>query len=106
MPMGLAIGEIARRAGLRPSAIRYYERVGLLPRPDRVSGRRRYDPEMLNLLAAIDVSKRAGFSLAEVATLFALAPGGSPAGRWQRLSGTAAKMTPTTPKGTVPARKP
>ena len=83
---GLEIGEIARRAGLRPSAIRYYERLGLLPEPDRVSGRRRYHPHVLKLLAAIDVSKRAGFSLAEIATLFAFAPSVSPSERWQRLA--------------------
>jgi MerR family transcriptional regulator, redox-sensitive transcriptional activator SoxR len=39
----LAIGEVARRAGIRPSALRYYESIGLLPAPTRVSGRRRYD---------------------------------------------------------------
>ncbi len=44
----LSIGEIAGRAGIRPSAIRYYERVGLLPKPPRARGRRRYDETILD----------------------------------------------------------
>ncbi|MGN6810513.1 MAG: MerR family DNA-binding transcriptional regulator, partial [Thermomicrobiales bacterium] len=40
---GLTISAVARQAGLRPSALRYYEAAGLLPAPARVSGRRRYD---------------------------------------------------------------
>ncbi len=39
----LTIGDVARRSGLRPSALRYYEEAGLLPAPARVNGRRRYD---------------------------------------------------------------
>jgi MerR family redox-sensitive transcriptional activator SoxR len=66
--------------------MRYYERLGLLPKPERVNGRRRYDPDVLHLLAAIEVSKRAGFLLAEIATLFSFAPSVSPSERWQRLA--------------------
>ena len=80
------IGEIASRAGLRPSTIRYYERLGLLPEPERVNGRRRYDVAVLDLLAAIEVSKHAGFSLAEIATLFSFGASVSPSERWQRLA--------------------
>jgi MerR-like DNA binding protein len=40
---GMSIGEVARRMGLRPSAIRYYERPGLIAKAPRVSGRRQYD---------------------------------------------------------------
>ena len=43
----LSIGEVALRAGLNPSAIRYYERIGLLPDAERVSGQRRYDETVL-----------------------------------------------------------
>ena len=52
----LRIGEVAERAGLRKSAVRYYEEIGLLPEPDRVSGQRIYDPSILRRLALIDVS--------------------------------------------------
>lgn len=44
---GATIGEVARRAGVRPSTLRYYERIGVLPSPERSNGRRRYDGEVL-----------------------------------------------------------
>ena len=65
----LLIGEVARRAGLRPSAVRYYERIGLLPEPERVAGRRRYPPEILQTLSVIAAAQRAGLSLDEVREL-------------------------------------
>jgi DNA-binding transcriptional MerR regulator len=43
----MSIGEVARTVGVRPSALRYYESVGLLPSPERTNGRRRYDGEVL-----------------------------------------------------------
>jgi MerR family redox-sensitive transcriptional activator SoxR len=66
----LPIGEVARRVGLRPSAIRYYERVGLLRPAPRASGQRRYDPSALHRLTAIRLAQRAGFSLDEIKRLF------------------------------------
>jgi MerR family redox-sensitive transcriptional activator SoxR len=75
----LSIGEVAERAGVNVSAIRYYERNGLLPEPERESGQRRYTAETIRRLGTIDVAKRAGFSLAEVRTLLASADAGSPA---------------------------
>jgi MerR family redox-sensitive transcriptional activator SoxR len=65
----MRIGEIARRAGVRPSLIRYYEEIGLLPEPQRVSGQRRYDAAVLRRLAVIDVAQRAGLSLEEIGDL-------------------------------------
>ena len=65
----MRIGEVAHQAGVSTSQIRYYERIGVLPAPDRVSGQRRYDPEVLRRLAVIDVSQRAGMSLAEIRVL-------------------------------------
>jgi len=65
----MRIGEIARRAGVRVSLLRYYEEVGLLPEPDRVSGQRRYDPTVLRRLAVIDVAQRAGLTLGEIREL-------------------------------------
>ena len=63
------IGEVARRSGLRPSAIRYYESIGLLPEPERVGGRRRYTPEVLRTLSVIGTAQRAGLSLDEAGAL-------------------------------------
>jgi MerR family transcriptional regulator, redox-sensitive transcriptional activator SoxR len=65
----LLIGEVARRAGLQASAIRYYESIGLLPEPQRVAGRRRYPPETLRTLSVITAGQRAGLSLSEVGEL-------------------------------------
>jgi len=49
----LTISEVARRAGVRASAIRYYESIKLLPPPQRVSGRRRYSEDILRQLSFI-----------------------------------------------------
>src|SRR5262249_53920342 len=70
----LSIGAVARQAGLRPSAIRYYERLGLLPAPGRVGGRRRYGPDVLTRLAVISFARASGFTLREVRRLL----GGKP----------------------------
>jgi MerR family redox-sensitive transcriptional activator SoxR len=83
----MAIGEVAERAGLRTSAIRYYERAGLLPVAPRESGRRRYDPSVLERLRVIEVCKRAGFSLAETERLMSgFADGTPPSDRWRDLA--------------------
>src|SRR3954467_14567080 len=65
----LRIGEVARLAGVNTSLIRYYERIGLLPAPERVSGQRRYDHAVLRRLAVIDVAQRGGPGLAEIGGL-------------------------------------
>ena len=72
----LLIGEVARRAGLRPSTIRYYESVGVLPEPERTAGRRRYSPEILRTLAVIGAGQRARLSLDEVRELLTASNGG------------------------------
>src|SRR5918997_4063167 len=65
----MRIGEVAARAGVRVSLIRYYEEIGLLPEPERVSGQRRYDDTVLRRLTVIDVAQRAGLSLEEIREL-------------------------------------
>ena len=65
----LTIGEVARRAGVATSSIRYYERIGLLPTPERVHGQRRYDADVLGKLGFIGVAQSAGFKLAEIKEL-------------------------------------
>ena len=69
--MELTIGEVARRAGVATSSIRYYERIGLLPEPERLSGQRRYDAEVLGRLGFIGVAQNAGFKLREIKQLVA-----------------------------------
>jgi len=75
----LTIGEVAGRVGLKTSAIRYYESVGVLPEPERVGGQRRYTEETVRRLRVLDVAKRAGFSLDEARVLLAGGDGGAPA---------------------------
>src|SRR5215213_7911900 len=83
----LVIGEVARRAGIRPSALRYYESIGLLPAPKRVNGRRRYDESTVQMLKVIQLAQRAGFTVAEIQTLLhGFAPDTPPAARWQPLA--------------------
>ncbi|MGH1346648.1 MAG: MerR family transcriptional regulator [Nannocystales bacterium] len=60
------IGDVARRARLKPSAIRYYEDEGLIPAPLRRSGRRMFGEEIFDHLAWIAACQAAGFSLTEI----------------------------------------
>ena len=66
----LTISEVARQVGLQASAIRYYERIGLLPRAPRISGQRRYDATALYRLAIIQRARQLGFTLTEIRHLF------------------------------------
>ena len=65
----MRIGEVAEQAGVKTSLIRYYEDIGLLPQPERVSGQRRYDATVLRRLSVIDVAQRAGMRLDEIRLL-------------------------------------
>ena len=83
----MTIGEVARGACLRASAIRYYEKIGLLPKTQRIRGQRRYEPGVLSYLAVIDVAKRAGFRVDEMRQLFhGFGRGISAFHRWQVLA--------------------
>jgi MerR family redox-sensitive transcriptional activator SoxR len=70
----MTIGDVARDAGLRASTIRYYERLGLLPPPERRSGRRHYTDAVLPRLAVIRFARESGFTLREISKLFAGRP--------------------------------
>ena len=81
------IKSLARQAGLRPSAIRYYESAGLLPAPVRVSGWRCYDGSARTRLAVIELAKLAGFTLAETRILLrGFSPRTPPSARWHKLA--------------------
>jgi DNA-binding transcriptional MerR regulator len=83
----LAIGEVARRAGITASAIRYYERQGLVPRADRRGGKRVYGEDILDRLALIGVAKAAGFRVSEIQTLLqGFARRTPPGPRWRALA--------------------
>jgi MerR family transcriptional regulator, redox-sensitive transcriptional activator SoxR len=70
----LTIGAVARMAGKRPSSIRYYEQIGLLPAPPRVGGRRVYGADTVRTLAVIGTGQRAGLTLEEIKALLATSP--------------------------------
>ncbi len=81
------IGHIARQAGIRPSALRYYESIGLLPAPARASGRRRYDSAVLQRLDIIHLAKQAGFTVEEIKTLLhGFEVETPPSARWRSLA--------------------
>jgi DNA-binding transcriptional MerR regulator len=80
----LTIGELARRAGVATSALRYYEELGLLPAPARVSGHRRYPESAVGLVGIILLLRDVGFSLAEQKALMASRDVG--VDDWRRLA--------------------
>lgn len=84
----MKIGEIAARAGLAASAIRYYEKAGLLKAPSRASGRRAYQPDVLHDLVIIRFAQETGFTLKEIRLLLHGFPQGTTASvRWRKMAG-------------------
>jgi MerR family transcriptional regulator, redox-sensitive transcriptional activator SoxR len=81
------IGEIADRAGIAASAIRYYEQIGLLPSARRVSGKRRYDLSILQKLRMIRLAKQTGLTIEEIQVLLHDFPENTPPSiRWAALA--------------------
>jgi len=70
----IPIGEVARRASVPASTIRYYERVGLLPAPERQAGQRRYTEEVLLRLQVIRFARENAFTLGEIGRLLSGRP--------------------------------
>ena len=84
---GLSIGEIAREAGVATSALRYYEKAGLLPAPARLSKQRRYDQQILGRIRIILLARDAGFTVSETRTFLSDFPlGTTPAARWRAMA--------------------
>jgi MerR family redox-sensitive transcriptional activator SoxR len=84
----LAIGEVAARSGMAPSALRYYEEQGLISSSRTPGGARRYARSVLRRLAVIRAARNVGLALPEIrAALETLPPGRPPtADDWARLS--------------------
>ncbi|MGS2648544.1 MerR family transcriptional regulator [Streptosporangium sp. G12] len=79
----LTIGELASRTGVATSALRYWEELGLLPVPARVSGQRRYPPSAVGLVGVVVLLRDVGFTLREIKAFIASR---SPAGDgWREL---------------------
>lgn len=77
MTTTLSIGEVARRAGVAGSTLRYYERRGLITPAGRGPNGRTYAPEVLTRLRLIADFQRAGYTLAEIGELL------EPGAEWQ-----------------------
>lgn len=72
----LTIGALSRRTGVNIETVRYYERVGILPKPPRSSGGHRvYDDALRKRLAFVRRARELGFSLDDVRTLLGLIDG-------------------------------
>ena len=84
----LTIGDVARQSGIAPSALRYYESVGLLQPARRVNGQRRFAPNAVRILTTIRFAQEAGFTVDEIRTLFhGFGADVPPPVRWQKLAG-------------------
>jgi MerR family transcriptional regulator, redox-sensitive transcriptional activator SoxR len=84
----MRIGEIAARAGLATSAIRYYEKAGLLKPPSRASGRRVYSDDVLYQLVVIRFAQQTGFTLKEIRLLLhGFTEKTAASVRWRKLAG-------------------
>ena len=83
----MSIGQLARASGLAPSAIRYYERAGLLPKPVRASRQRRYAADAIGRLRVVRLAREAGFTIAETRTFVTgFSANTPPAMRWRSLA--------------------
>jgi MerR family transcriptional regulator, redox-sensitive transcriptional activator SoxR len=81
------IGELATRSGLNASAIRYYEKLGLLAPPFRAGGQRRYSDDALHRVLLIRFAGEMDFSLDEIKLFLSGLPDGVPVGpRWKKLA--------------------
>jgi DNA-binding transcriptional MerR regulator len=82
----LTIGQLAAAVGLNASAVRYYERRGVMPVPERMSGQRRYRPDAIARLRTIQAAQQVGLSLTEITQLLAGADNGESAEVLRRLA--------------------
>lgn len=83
----LSIGDAARRAGVRASALRYYEAAGILPAPARSGGRRWYDEAAMQRIDMLKFAQQAGFTLREIKLLFDSFGSEAPlSARWRTLA--------------------
>lgn len=83
----MMIGELEKESGIPASTIRYWERIGVLPKPSRVSGQRRYGPDAVHYVAVLRLAQACGFRLDEMRSLLHGFRSTVPASRrWQELA--------------------
>ncbi|MGG1516181.1 MerR family transcriptional regulator [Paenibacillus oryzisoli] len=84
---GLSIGQLAAKAEINASTLRYYESIGLLPPTERKNGQRRYDEGLLDRINFIKVAQQTGFSIQEIVILLeGFEPGDSLSDRWEQMA--------------------
>jgi len=85
---GLTVGQVAERSGVAPSALRFYERQGLLSSDRTAGNQRRYHGDVLCRVAMIRACQRVGLSIAEIRSALAGLPEGHIPGPedWDRLA--------------------
>ncbi|WP_261305297.1 MerR family transcriptional regulator [Paenibacillus andongensis] len=84
---GLSIGQLAAKAEINASTLRYYESVGLLPTPERKNGQRRYEEGLLDRINFIKVAQQTGFSIQEITVLLeGFEPSDSLSDRWKHMA--------------------
>src|SRR6476659_1697814 len=84
----LTVSEVAERSGFAPSAIRFYDKEGLITASRTSGGQRRYERNVLRRLAFIRAARNVGLSLDEVAAALSTLPDGRTPTKadWSRLS--------------------
>jgi MerR family redox-sensitive transcriptional activator SoxR len=83
----MTIGQLSDETGVPASTIRYYERIGVLPQPGRVSGQRRYGSDAVDRLAVLRLAQACGFHLEEMRVLVnGFSAGTKPPARWRKLA--------------------
>src|ERR1700676_2852961 len=93
----MKIGELATRTGVNASAIRYYEKLSLVPAPYRLSGQRRYTDEALYRVQLIRFARDMDFSLEEIKIFLSGLSDKAPVGkRWKRLAHSKIKQVDET----------
>jgi MerR family transcriptional regulator, redox-sensitive transcriptional activator SoxR len=85
---GLTVGQVSARSGVAPSALRFYERQGLITSDRTIGNQRRYHGDVLCRVAMIRACQRVGLSIADIRTALAELPAGQVPGPedWDRLS--------------------
>ncbi len=87
---GRTVSDVARDSGVAPSAVRFYERHGLIASRRTAGNQRRFDDDAACRVKAARVAQRIGLSIAEIAGLLSAVPPGGGAEDWMRLHETLA----------------
>ncbi len=83
----LSIGQLAEKADVNASTLRYYESIGLLPSPNRKNGQRRYEERLLDRINFIKVAQQTGFSIQEIVVLLeGFETDNSLSKRWEQMA--------------------